>query len=122
MRYDPERQVYRDCRWCGGKGCLSCPIEAEKAYKREFPDGPKPIATFTREDVDAGKLKAVLGPEAIESATAEARRRAAEKLASLGGFRALIDGTDEEAIEAMTAQLTGEVLTERIMAAAGSSA
>jgi len=46
MRYDVETQIYRDCPWCHGKGCLACPEEADKEYKRQFPDGPKPIATF----------------------------------------------------------------------------
>ena len=46
MRYDEESQVYRDCPFCHGVGCLSCPGEAKKAYKRQFPDGPKPIATY----------------------------------------------------------------------------
>lgn len=40
--------AYRDCRWCHGVGCVSCEVEAEKEYKRQFPDGPKPIATFER--------------------------------------------------------------------------
>jgi hypothetical protein len=38
--------AYRDCKWCGGRGCLSCEVEADKEYKRQFPDGPKPLATF----------------------------------------------------------------------------
>jgi hypothetical protein len=29
-----------------GEGCLMCQGEADAAYEREFPDGPKPIATF----------------------------------------------------------------------------
>lgn len=45
-RYDEEKGIYRDCKWCGGEGCNFCPGEAEKAYKREFPNGPQPIATF----------------------------------------------------------------------------
>ncbi len=91
MRYDPIRGVYRDCKWCEGKGCLSCSVEAERAYKREFPDGPKPIATFvidqSRPDESlqeivgeiVGKL---LGPAAIEAAGKLADDRA----------RAFIDG------------------------------
>ena len=43
-----HKGVYRDCKWCRGKGCLSCSVEADKEYKRQFPDGPKPIATFER--------------------------------------------------------------------------
>lgn len=49
MRYDEKRGIYRDCKWCGGAGCLACPGEAEKEYKRQFPDGPKPIATIPLE-------------------------------------------------------------------------
>jgi hypothetical protein len=48
-RFDEERGIYRDCKWCGGKGCLACPGEAEKEYKRQFPDGPKPIAVIPLE-------------------------------------------------------------------------
>lgn len=47
-RYDEEREVYRDCPWCQGRGCNQCKAEADKEYKRQFPDGPKPIATFKR--------------------------------------------------------------------------
>lgn len=46
-RYDEEKGIYRDCKWCHGEGCVFCPGEAEKEYKRQFPDGPKPIATFS---------------------------------------------------------------------------
>lgn len=46
MRYDECREIYRDCRWCKGKGCLYCKAEADKAYKAAFPDGPQPMATF----------------------------------------------------------------------------
>lgn len=46
MRYDPRSETYRDCRWCAGRGCIYCKGEADKAYKADFPDGPKPIATF----------------------------------------------------------------------------
>ena len=38
--------IYRDCKWCQGAGCLSCQAEADKEYNRQFPDGPKPIATI----------------------------------------------------------------------------
>jgi hypothetical protein len=43
VRYDETTGTYRDCKWCKGKGCLACPQEADKEYKRQFPDGPKPI-------------------------------------------------------------------------------
>ena len=47
-----ENGIYRDCKWCLGKGCLSCPAEADKEYKRQFPDGPKPILTITKEEME----------------------------------------------------------------------
>lgn len=66
MRYDDKHEVYRDCRWCRGKGCLYCKAEADKAYKATFPDGPKPFATFdttTPEGVAAATdfLKSIMG-------------------------------------------------------------
>lgn len=65
VRYDERSQRYRDCRWCGGRGCLACPGEADKAYKAAFPDGPKPIATFdnTMEGREAirGFLRSITG-------------------------------------------------------------
>lgn len=52
MRYQPrfENGVYRDCKWCNGRGCLSCEAEADKEYARQFPDGPKPILTMERNE------------------------------------------------------------------------
>ena len=67
MRFNGHRYV--DCRWCGGKGCLCCEGEADKAYKCACPDGPKPIATF-RLDVpgDVERARSVLGVEALQKA------------------------------------------------------
>jgi hypothetical protein len=67
VRFDGK--TYRDCRWCGGRGCLACPAEADKAYKAAFPDGPKPIATF-RLDTHEGQEKAhrAIGIEALQKA------------------------------------------------------
>lgn len=44
LRY--ENGIYRDCPRCRGIGCVFCPEEVDAEYKRQFPDGPKPIATF----------------------------------------------------------------------------
>ena len=115
MRYDPSTGIYRDCRWCNGRGCVSCQIEADKEYNRQFPDGPKPIATFSMEDIRAGKLKGILSPEAMESAGVEARKRAEETLKSLGGFRSLLDCSDDEAVEALSHAMFGDVLSEQII-------
>lgn len=66
MRFDEQRSVYRDCRWCAGAGCLYCKAEADKAYKAAFPDGPVPIATFTAEELPAAKD--VIGADALRKA------------------------------------------------------
>jgi len=64
-----ENGVYRDCKWCRGKGCLSCPAEADKEYKRQFPDGPQPIATFNTDDPeDVERMRNVIGIEALQKA------------------------------------------------------
>jgi hypothetical protein len=65
VRFDGHRYV--DCRWCGGGGCLQCEAEAEKAYRRAFPDGPpKPLATFRTDDpADMERARRLIGPEAI---------------------------------------------------------
>lgn len=67
MRYDEKKSVYRDCTWCGGRGCLACESEASKAYKAAFPEGPKPIAVFkSPEEIDAAR--ATIGIEALQKA------------------------------------------------------
>ena len=69
VRYDEEKQIYRDCKFCGGKGCLACPQEVKKAYKEAFPDGPKPIATIKLDDPKAmERAKKALGKDALEKA------------------------------------------------------
>lgn len=61
MRARFENNIYRDCKWCAGKGCLACPGEAEKAYKKAFPDGPKPIAVISYDDPEfSNKLNQVI--------------------------------------------------------------
>ena len=69
VRYDEKVGIYRDCKWCGGRGCVYCPGEAEAEYKRQFPDGPKPIATFdmtTKKGI--AKAKKAIGAKAINKA------------------------------------------------------
>lgn len=89
MRYDEQRSVYRDCRWCQGRGCLYCKSEAEKAYKSAFPDGPRPIATF---DIST--------PEGLEAAKASIGADAIRKAFGPGG------GGVQEIIDNAAAQLT----------------
>ncbi len=69
IRYDEERKVFRDCKFCHGEGCMACPAEAVKAYLKAFPDGPKPIATFkTDNPEDIERAKKMLGKDALEKA------------------------------------------------------
>ncbi len=61
-RYTPGR--FRDCPWCYGRGCAACDGEAEKAYKRQFPNGPQPVATFdTRTQQGRDGLRNMVGSE-----------------------------------------------------------
>lgn len=69
MSFQPRfaNGIYRDCTFCRGKGCLACAGQAEAEYKRQFPDGPKPLATFRLDDPeDAAKCKELVGAEALE--------------------------------------------------------
>lgn len=69
VRFDEENGIYRDCKFCGGTGCMACPGEAEKAYREAFPDGPKPIATFkTDNPKDMKRLKQYFGKDALHKA------------------------------------------------------
>jgi hypothetical protein len=68
-RYDKKRGIYRDCKFCGGTGCIACPGEADKAYKAAFPNGPKPIATFKLDNPeDIERAKKTIGGKALEKA------------------------------------------------------
>ncbi len=67
MRFDGKK--YRDCRWCGGNGCVYCESEADKDYKAAFPDGPKPIASFSLSvPGDAERARQAIGIEALQKA------------------------------------------------------
>jgi hypothetical protein len=73
MSYQPrfDRGIYRDCKWCGGKGCLACPAEADKEYKRQFPDGPKPMMTIKNEEFDQFAISEATGGPSIQDAYGE---------------------------------------------------
>lgn len=67
MRHVPGK--YRDCRFCGGRGCAGCDGEAERDYKRAFPNGPQPLATFNTNDPDdMEKAKQCIGGPALQKA------------------------------------------------------
>lgn len=68
VRYDEEKGIYRDCKFCGGEGCLACPAETDKAYQEAFPDGPQPIATFKDEPKELVRLRKVCGKDALDKA------------------------------------------------------
>lgn len=68
-RYDEEKGIYRDCKFCGGTGCLACKGEASKAYRKAFPDGPQPIASFKKDSPDdMERFKKVFGASALNKA------------------------------------------------------
>lgn len=63
-----ENGIYRDCKWCGGNGCLACSGEADKEYKRQFPDGPAPLLTIPTEDFDKFSIsESTGGPSIVEA-------------------------------------------------------
>ena len=67
IRYEKGR--YRDCRWCQGRGCSGCDAEAERAYKRAFPDGPKPLATYRIDSPEEmAECRRVFGAESLQHA------------------------------------------------------
>jgi hypothetical protein len=66
MRFDGYSYV--DCKWCDGRGCIYCESEADAAYKRAFPEGVKPIASFPNTPDGLAAARAVIGKEALEKA------------------------------------------------------
>lgn len=120
-RYDEERGIYRDCKFCKGKGCLACPTEADKEYKRQFPDGPQPIATFDTSalgEKGLGKLLSdLLGPKSIKAAHAEAGHRAEDIIKDAPYLAELVGHPLSEVKAVLTHSLTTEVLTENIVKA-----
>lgn len=84
VRYDPVREVYRDCRWCAGKGCVYCKTEADKAYKAEFPSGPQPIASFKLNDPrDLEAARQSIGADAMRKAFSAGGSGIAEIIANI---------------------------------------
>lgn len=74
MTFQPRfaNGVYRDCPFCHGRGCLACPAEVDKEYNRQFPDGPKPLATFKLDDAgDMAIARETIGLEALTKAFGE---------------------------------------------------
>lgn len=54
----------KGCKFCaatGRDGCLSCEAESDAEYKRQFPDGPEPIASFENTEQGISNLSALIG-------------------------------------------------------------
>lgn len=84
MRARFENGIYRDCKWCGGRGCLSCPAEADMEYKRQFPNGPEPLISFNTDDPkDAELMLKTIGGPALEKAFGKGGGGGAEILANI---------------------------------------
>lgn len=121
MIYDPKTGIYKDCKWCGGRGCVYCPGEADKEYERQFPNGPQPIATFDTSYLDdAGKmelLRSLIGPEAIMAAKKEGELRAKEKIEQCPEAVEIAGATKEQAVQALTTGYAAEILEQNIIKA-----
>lgn len=100
VRVPPPRD-FVPCSFCGGGlaclnvgGCMACfskreakKKELDAEYKRQFPDGPKPIFTAdltTPEGIESAKR--VIGKEAIEKAFGEGG----------GGVQEIMDNIERE--------------------------
>jgi hypothetical protein len=82
VRYDPVKKIYRDCKWCYGKGCNQCEHEADAEYKRQFPNGPQPIAVARLDNhEEMAAMKRVFGADSLNEDIWSRRRW------SFGNFR-----------------------------------
>ena len=65
------RSLRAGCRFCHGRGCLNCDALVAQEYRRQFPNGPQPIATFKCNDPEDMQLvKTVLSKHVFEDALA----------------------------------------------------
>lgn len=72
------------CKWCGGSGCVCCKDEADRKYKEQFPDGPKPLITFKRNDPqDMELMRESIGGKALQQAFSPAGGGMSEVLANI---------------------------------------
>lgn len=116
-RYDEEKKIYRDCRFCQGRGCIACPGEAEKAYKAEFPSGPQPMLTLKRDELPVAFkiLKPIIGPKGVMAAKEEGRRRAQEMIAKNPGILERTGLSREQAEISIATGLAGEIIHDNII-------
>lgn len=116
-RYDEEKKIYRDCRFCQGRGCIACPGEAEKAYKAEFPNGPQPILTIERKDMPKAMkmLKHVMGPKGMMAAKAEGLKRARKLIAENPSLIESTGLSKEQAELTIGTGLAGGIVHDKIL-------
>lgn len=77
-------KAYRNCRFCNGSGCIACPGESDREYKKQFPDGPVPLATFKLDDPeDMETARQTIGGLAMKHAYGEGGRGLAEIIENL---------------------------------------
>lgn len=109
-RYDDKTGIYRDCRWCRGTGCVHCKAEADAEYKRQFPQGPKLVATFKlNSKSDMKLLRDAIGPKAVMKAKEEGDRRAAALVRRLGHGE-----VDPNIVRDIGTGFAGEILKENL--------
>lgn len=127
-RYDAEKKIYRDCRFCQGRGCIACPGEADKAYQAEcggavtlakvgLSGGPQPILTLKKDELPVAMkvLKPIIGPKGMMAAKAEGARRARKMIEENPG---LLEGTGlsrEQAEQSLGTGLAGEIVHDNII-------
>lgn len=117
-RYDPEKKIYRDCRFCHGRGCVACEGEAQKDYDRQFPGGPQPILTISRKELPRAMkiLKPIMGPEGMMAAKKEGLRLAKKKLKEHPGLAESMGMTPDQAAQSIATGMAGEIVHKKIYA------
>lgn len=110
-------QAYSRCKWCQGRGCISCAAQADIDYKAQFPEGAKPLCTIRPDDTEGmAALASIMGVQGLETACSEAK----ERLEAKGGLvSALLRSSDEAFTEfraAMEADEVSKILREKLAA------
>lgn len=113
-------QAYRRCKWCGGKGCLSCQAQADADYKKDFPNGLQPIATFDSTKAEGvAALRSCLSEEAMNEMSIQAAAEVdAMERAGASIFNLMVQMSDlETARAAMRDTIFKRIMHERIVSA-----
>lgn len=111
--------AYRNCKWCGGAGCICCQGEADKAYKAAFPDGPKPIAIIDLTTPDGvAKGRKLLSSEAIAGFIEEGTQEAKARIEGDSVLRSICASMDIPIDDALARELGRQALPAKIAAKA----